>query len=412
MWSRKRLDIGWLDLLFGVFRVFFPPNHAVAVRRIEGLWPTPERTLACLSVRSGFDLMLSALDLPRGSEVMISAITVPDMIRIIERHGLVPVPVDLDPRQMAPTLEEWQRVITPTARLMVVAHLFGGRTNMDTVVNLAKRHGLLVVEDSAQAFAGTHYQGCPKADVSMFSFGTIKNSTALGGAAFQVRDPILLARMRAAQEAYPRQRRFSYLKRLTKYTLLKALACRPICTVFVRACQVVGYDYDRWVNHAARGFPGNELFAQIRRQPSAPLLAVLERRLRNYDVCRLEEHAAKGKVLAAILQETICCPGAAVARHTHWVFPVLVEKPTRLIEHLARAGFDATQGQSLCAVPPPANRPSRRATAAESILERIVFPPFYPELSVRESRRLAVAILETAQDLTLPQRSESRRQRL
>ena len=83
VWSRKRLDIGWSDLMFGACRVFVPPERASVSRRVESLWPAVENTLACLSVRSGFDLLLAALGLPRGSEVLVSAITIPDMIRII-----------------------------------------------------------------------------------------------------------------------------------------------------------------------------------------------------------------------------------------------------------------------------------------------------------------------------------------
>ena len=105
----------------------------------------------------------------------------------------------------------------------------------------------------------------------MFSFGTIKSSTALGGAILRVRDRELLARMWAAQVMYPVQPRWPYLKRLAKYAMLKALACRPICGLFVRVCRAIGCDYDRMVNRAARGFPGDDFFAQIRRQPSAPV---------------------------------------------------------------------------------------------------------------------------------------------
>jgi perosamine synthetase len=394
MWSRKRLDIAWSDLLFGVLRVLLPPDRTTVAPRVEGLWPAPEQTLACLSVRSGFDLLLGAIGLPRGSEVLVSAITIRDMVRIIEHHGLVPVPVDLDPQRMAPTLEQWRRAITPAARLMLVAHLFGGRTELEPLLDLARRHGLLVVEDCAQAFAGTGYQGHPQADASMFSFGTIKSRTALGGAILRIRDGELLARMRTLQAEYSVQGRWTYLMRLAKQSVLKALACRLASATVAHSCRAIGCDYDRWVNRLARGFPGDGFFVQIRRQPSAPLLAVLERRLRGYDPGRSERHVAKGKALAAMLREGVACPGAAVVPHTYWVFPILVAAPNRMIDRLARAGFDATQGQSLCVVGPPEDRPEQRATAAEDILARIVFLPFYPELPLDESNRLAATVLE------------------
>jgi perosamine synthetase len=393
MWSRKRLDIAWADLCFAAAHVGLPLDRTAVARRVERLWPAPDNTLACLSVRSGFDLLLGALNLPRGSEVLVSAITIPDMIRIIEHHGLVPVPVDLDPRQMTPTEEQWRRAVTPNTRLILTAHLFGGRTTMEPLLALARRHNLLVVEDCAQAFAGVGYQGHPQADASMFSFGPIKSNTALGGAILRVPDRDLLSQMRASQAAYPVQPCWLYLKRLAKHAMLKGLSSRPICGLFVRACRALGCNYDRMVNRTARGFPGDSLFDQIRRQPSAPLLALLERRLKRHNPRRLEQHTDNGMALVEDLRKTVSCPGAAVSPHAYWVFPILADQPDQMLEHLTRAGFDATQGQSLCVVHPPADQPAHRATIAEDTLAKTVFLPFYPEMPRSQSHRMAMAVL-------------------
>jgi dTDP-4-amino-4,6-dideoxygalactose transaminase len=90
MWVRKRLDIGWSDLAFGLTRALLPPDEAAIRGRLERRFSPAGDLLACLSVRSGFDLLLAALDLPAGSEVLLSAMTIPDMTRIIEAHQLVP----------------------------------------------------------------------------------------------------------------------------------------------------------------------------------------------------------------------------------------------------------------------------------------------------------------------------------
>ncbi len=227
----------------------------------------------------------------------------------------------------------------------------------------------------------------------MFSFGVIKSSTALGGAVLRVRDAGLLRRMRQRQAAWPVQSRWRYLKRLAKYATFKLLTCRPVCGAIAGMCRALGRDYDRWLNGAARGFPGSDFFRQIRQQPCAPLLAVLRRRLRSYDARRWELHAEKGRSLARILSTGgISCPGAAMAPHTYWVFPVAADEPKRLMGELARAGFDATQGQSLCVVPPPADRMMLKARAAQELLARIVFLPFYPELPPAASERMAAVV--------------------
>ncbi len=115
MWVRKLLDINCLDLAYAVGNCFAPRSPAALAARLERLW-APNKTIACLSVRSGFDLWLSALALPPGSEVLVSAITIPDMVRIIEDHGLVPVPVDLDADHLAMDIDSLRRAVTPRTR--------------------------------------------------------------------------------------------------------------------------------------------------------------------------------------------------------------------------------------------------------------------------------------------------------
>lgn len=58
MWARKRLDIGWSDLAFGLWNCWVPHDLSTLQRRVEAAWSKQENTLACLSVRSGFDLLL------------------------------------------------------------------------------------------------------------------------------------------------------------------------------------------------------------------------------------------------------------------------------------------------------------------------------------------------------------------
>lgn len=90
-----------------------------------------------LSVRTAFDLYLKALKLPRGSLVVCSALTIPDMVTIFEEHGLVPVPVDLDPATLAPEAGALEAEVercraeqcgggaAGRVRAIYVAHIFG-----------------------------------------------------------------------------------------------------------------------------------------------------------------------------------------------------------------------------------------------------------------------------------------------
>ena len=386
MWARKRLDIDGLDLASGLGAALkSQQSERQAIQeQLEREWlgSSPGVAVACLSVRSGFDLLLQALQLPAGSEVAISALTIPDMVRIVRYHGLTPVPVDLDPATLAPEPAFLERAITASTRLVVVAHLFGTRAPIDPVLEKARSCGALVVEDCAQAYA-PGFTGHPEADVSCFSFGSIKRATALGGALLRVRYRELAERMRLLQAGYPLQSRFAYTRRLLKYAGLKAMENRPAFAALVATCKLLGADCDRLLNQAVRGFAGGELLPRLRQQPCTPLLALLAHRLRRYTPARMAAQVECGETLVRLLRERcpgVTVPGSAAPYRSHWVVPVLAENRQALIAALAAAGFDATQGSSMCVADAP-DGPYLPATATRQVFQRLVYLPCYPAMS-------------------------------
>src|SRR5204862_6334528 len=112
MWPRKQLDIGWCDLAFGLLQVVSARSRPTELAVVGDDWLPAEEAILTLSVRSGLDLLLTALELPSDSEVIVSAVTIPDMVRIVEHHRLVPVPLDVDGRTLQPFIEHLERLIT------------------------------------------------------------------------------------------------------------------------------------------------------------------------------------------------------------------------------------------------------------------------------------------------------------
>jgi perosamine synthetase len=392
MLPRKKLDIGWSDLFFGIGCCLLPISHAAARRRVEEAWAS--ESIVCLSVRSGLDLLLRALALPRGSEILVSAVTIRDMIRIIEQHGLVPVPVDLQMATLSLSVESLERAVSPRTRAVLVAHLFGSRMPLDAVVDWAQERGLPVLEDCAQAYVGNGYRGHPESDVCMFSFGPIKTNTALGGGILRLRDPSLRERMRRLQDGYPVQSRLRFLHRLTKYVGIKLLLVPPVFSVFVAACRAVGRCHDEVISAAVRGFPGAALIASIRHQPGYPLLALLHRRLRRFDPVAIEQRMEAAHA-ALRLTPRMRRPGALAEPHTYWVFPIQSHSPDRLVHFLWQQGFDATRGaSSLHVVEPPAERGEFIPTEAGQAMREVLYLPIYPGISRDDLQRLAQAVTD------------------
>ncbi|HEY6876226.1 MAG TPA: DegT/DnrJ/EryC1/StrS family aminotransferase [Candidatus Dormibacteraeota bacterium] len=391
LYSRHRLDIEPSHIAFGLAALTAAGRDSVAAE-LEHAWSPDGRALAAHSVRAGFHLLLSALDLPAGTEVMFSAVTHPDMPRIAAHHGLVPVPVDLDRDTLAPRPDALWRAVTPRTRILVVAHLFGGLVDLDYAADLCDRHGLLLVEDCAQAYRGPDYTGSALADVSMFSFGLLKTATAAGGALIGVRQDSLLARMRALHEQWPAQERRSHLKRLAQTAAFLWLT-RPL--PYGKLARATGDRFDRTVNSAVRAFPASstgELVRRLEQRPCAPLLRLLHERLSTFDIDRFDARAANGERLAAMLPADMLIGGRALDR-THWLFPISAPDPQRLVDAVRAAGFDASfKASSVSAVPAPPERPETDPERARAVMSRLVFLPAYPELPPGALERMAAAV--------------------
>ena len=355
--------------------------------------------MVCLSVRTGWDLYLRALGLEAGDEVLASAVTHPDMARIARGHGLRVVPVDVDPRTPAPREECLEAALTDQTRVVLVAHLFGGRVGLGPVARFAGRNGLLLVEDCAQAFVGPGEVGDPAADVSLYSFGALKTATALGGAVLRVRDTRILARMRELEADHAVQSRRGYATRLLKGLALLLAGDPRVYGFIISVCEGLGVVLDLLLGRTTSSFPTETsvegLFRRIRRRPSAPLLAVLARRLERFDAAALGARARAGDRLSRALDPSIQQPGRDSPDRTHWLFPVVVRDPDGLVRGLRRRGFDASRAtSSIAALRPPEGRPN--AIGAVKMMDGIVFLPAHRALPKKALDDLAAAVNELA----------------
>lgn len=363
--------------------------------------------LACLSVRSGFDLTLAALDLRAGDEVVMSALNIPHMADIVVAHGGVPVPVDLDSETMAPDPERLAEALTARTRAMVVAHLFGGRVDLGAAAELAAQRGVPLLEDCAQAFDGQRFRGDPRATVSLFSFGVIKTATALGGALLVVRDPSMLRRMRAMRDGQPAIANRAFLGKVLKYAALKPLSHPRAYGLLVATLGALGLDVDGTLNHLTRSFRGTDLLGAIRRQPSVAQLALLRLRLQGDAAAVCDARRRLGETLGQRLPENLALLGRGAAAHTHWLFPIVAPDPRGLIAHLAEAGIDATQARdTLALVPPPEDRPHLRASAMSRVMPGVVYLPVDPGLRDTDVERLVAALQAAASETASAPRGE------
>ncbi|MGQ0485901.1 MAG: DegT/DnrJ/EryC1/StrS family aminotransferase [Hyphomicrobiales bacterium] len=392
MWVRTQLKIGWGDLAAGLAVSYRPPDRQALIRAVEGYFGAGGDTIAAYAVRSGFDLLLQALELKPGDEVIFSALNVKGMVRIVKEAGLVPVPVDLDVAHMGPSLERLKAAVTPRSRVFVAAHLFGTRLDLDPLFAFARSKGIVAVEDCAQAFNGRDYPGSEAADVSMFSFGPIKTATALGGALIRVKPRPLRDKMRAIHNTYPLQPEKKHRKRIVQFMGLKLVTSRPVLGAIYRFYKSRGEDYEDALANRVRDVAPLKTANNLRHRPSATMLYLMNRRLAQFDMAKVKARQAKGERLRDLIDGAAMLPAQANAHHDYWAFPLLVSEPRKFIEALRSAGFDAADLPRSQHIAAPADRPGLEPETAAKAMKDLIVVPCYDTMPDRELARQAEVI--------------------
>lgn len=138
------------------YAAFVGSRHAIAVAN---------GTLA-------LELALYALGIGPGDEVITTSRTFIASASCIVMRGATPVLADVDPVSQNLTAESIKAVLTPRTKAIIAVHLAGWPCDMDSIMSLAREHGLKVIEDCAQAH-GARYKEQPVGslgDVAAFSF--------------------------------------------------------------------------------------------------------------------------------------------------------------------------------------------------------------------------------------------------
>src|SRR5215469_7843969 len=139
----------------------------------------------CIALNSGtsaLHLALLAAGVGPGDEVITVPFTFVASVAAILYTGARPVFVDIDQRSFTMNSEFIEGVITPRSKVILPVHLYGQPANMDPIMETARRHGLIVIEDAAQAH-GAQYKGKTVGsigDMACFSFYPTKNLGAAG----------------------------------------------------------------------------------------------------------------------------------------------------------------------------------------------------------------------------------------
>jgi dTDP-4-amino-4,6-dideoxygalactose transaminase len=139
----------------------------------------------CIALNSGtsaLHLAFLAAGVGPGDEVITVPFTFVASVAAVTYAGARPVLVDIDPRSFTMDPSAVEAAITPRTKAILPVHLYGQPADMDPIMAIARRHGLVVIEDAAQAH-GAKYKGRRVGsigDMACFSFYPGKNLGAYG----------------------------------------------------------------------------------------------------------------------------------------------------------------------------------------------------------------------------------------
>ena len=148
-------------------------------------------------------LALKATGIGPGDEVLTVPHTAVATVAAIEMCGAIPVLVDIDESTYTIDPKQLEAAVSPRARVLLPVHLYGHPADMASILDIARRHALRIVEDCAQAHGATYRdkQVGGIGDISAFSFYPTKNLGAIGdGGLVATNDPGLAEKVKLLRQ--------------------------------------------------------------------------------------------------------------------------------------------------------------------------------------------------------------------
>lgn len=170
------------------------------------------------SGRTALHYALKALGADYGSEVLVQSYTCIVVINAIKWTGAKPIYVDID-NNFNIDYGDLQRKITQKTKILIIQHTFGQPANLDKLMEIARKHNLLVIEDCAHSF-GAKYNGQftgTFGDIGMFSFGSDKNVSCVRGGALITNNDSLAKKINDFRSRLPLSRRVKVIQHLWHY---------------------------------------------------------------------------------------------------------------------------------------------------------------------------------------------------
>lgn len=332
-----------------------------------------ERTLGCArallthSCTAALEMAAILCDIRPGDEVIVPSFTFVSTANAFVLRGGRPVFVDIRPDTLNIDERRIEEAVTPRTRVLVPMHYAGGPCAMDEIMEIARRHGLWVVEDAAQALLST-YKGQFLGTVGHLgcvSFHETKNIISGEGGALLVNDPRFIERAETIREKGTNRKQF-FAGKVDKYT---------------------------WTDIGSSFLPGEMvgafLYAQLEQAEK-----IIAARRRIFD---LYYRSLRPLEEAGILRLPFVANDGICNGHLFYVITRSAEERKRLIEHLDARGILAVIHYVPLHASPAGMKYGRAGgdlSVTEDISGRLLRLPLYYEMSDEDVDRVVASVKE------------------
>ena len=332
---------------------------------LESLLAVPD-VLLTTSCTHGLELSALLLNIRPGDEVIIPSFTFVSTVNAFVLRGAEPVFIDIRPDTLNMDESLLESLVTPRTRAIVPVHYAGIGCEMDPILEIAKQHGISVVEDNAHGLFGKYKGkylgtfGC----LAVQSFHETKNFTCGEGGALIINDPKFVERAEIIREKGTNRSRF-FRGQIDKYT---------------------------WVDVGSSYLPSDLLAAYLYAQlESRELIQARRKRIWEYYYENLHEWAQERDIRLPIVPEH-----CDQSYHMFYLLLTTLKQRQDMIVRLNRQSINTVFHY----LPLHLSEMGRRfgkpgdCPVTERVSDRLLRLPFYNDLTESEQSRVVAAIMD------------------
>lgn len=303
------------------------------------------------------------------------------MPQIPRSLGLQVQAIDINPDTL--DIVDLESIDWTGVKVFVFSHIFGSRLPLTKLSHLCKLNNVLLISDEAESFS-PEQPILPNVDVTMRSYGLIKNCTTVSGATVHFKSERLMNIFKAKHDTYRISSVTSYRLKIVKSCFLVLLSNPIIYGIILNILKLINLNHDKIITSLLRGFSAGNWIEKIKQRPNKLIISNVGRLEKSYKRFKgVDRRKYNSEYLNTLLRRDKIV-GKNVKTHNHWLHPII--NSSSLPQISLEFKYDITSGatQLICIDP--------SCKMAYKLMNDIVYLPVSESMGREEIERLATFV--------------------